>query len=163
MLYIIKSGRHFKFGFSKNPPRRLREMQTGNQHKMHLVGTYPGSYKQESLIHKHLKNYRSHGEWFGGEPVEAFVDMVLEQGILATLDGAIPKPKVKSHREKVADALPGWKQELEEIKRKPPELKIEVPIRCQLGATLRRAGLLLLCIVTLLTIEWMLRKKWGLV
>lgn len=52
---------------------------------------------------------------------------------------------------------------LEEIKRKPPELKIEVPIRWQLGATLRSAGLLLLCIVTLLTIEWMLRKKWGLV
>lgn len=52
---------------------------------------------------------------------------------------------------------------LQQIQRKPPKLKIEVPIRWQLGSTLRSAGLLLMCIVTLLTIEWMLRKKWGLV
>ncbi len=50
-----------------------------------------------------------------------------------------------------------------EIKRRPPDLKIEIPRRWQLGDNTFDAWILFLCVVGLLTAEWALRKKWGLV
>ena len=61
---------------------------------------------------------------------------------------------------------------LKEIKQQPQNLKIEVPIKWQLGdgwkdpvlgLTWPTAWLAFLVLVGLLTSEWFLRKKWGLV
>jgi uncharacterized membrane protein len=46
---------------------------------------------------------------------------------------------------------------------KPPEMEIEVQTRWQLADNNRDAWLFFLCVVVLLTGEWVLRKKWGLV
>jgi hypothetical protein len=52
---------------------------------------------------------------------------------------------------------------LREIRRRPPELEIEIQTRWQLADTAIDAWLFFLCVVALLSAEWGLRKKWGLV
>ncbi|MCH5372500.1 MAG: glutamine amidotransferase, partial [Planctomycetes bacterium] len=52
---------------------------------------------------------------------------------------------------------------LEEIRDKPPEMEIEVQTKWQLADTPRDAWALLIVFVALLTGEWILRKRWGLV
>ena len=52
---------------------------------------------------------------------------------------------------------------LEDIRDRPPEMDIEVQTKWQLADTGRDAWSLLLLLVALLTAEWFLRKKWGLV
>jgi uncharacterized membrane protein len=52
---------------------------------------------------------------------------------------------------------------LEDIRDRPPEMEIEVQTKWQLADTAGDAWALLLLFVALLTAEWFLRKKWGLV
>ena len=52
---------------------------------------------------------------------------------------------------------------LREIKNQPLQLNIEIPKKWQLGDTWQDAWLFFLGFVSLLTTEWVLRKKWGLV
>lgn len=52
---------------------------------------------------------------------------------------------------------------LETIRDRPPEMEIEVQTKWQPADTGRDAWSLLLLFVALLTAEWVLRKKWGLV
>jgi hypothetical protein len=52
---------------------------------------------------------------------------------------------------------------LEEIRDQPPELEIEVQTKWQLADTGADAWSFFLVLVALLTTEWTLRKRWGLV
>ncbi len=52
---------------------------------------------------------------------------------------------------------------LKELADNPPEMKIEVPTKWQLGQTFADSAIFLLAFVSMLTFEWFLRKKWGLV
>ena len=122
MIYVINAGRYFKFGFSKHPKKRMRQLQTGNGCRMRLLAEFPGSKRLEGRLHKHLRHHRTTGEWFSGEAVEAFVRECLEAGYIdLTLDPPPLAPVVpKKHVEKVRSALPGWKQELEDLKAANP-------------------------------------------
>jgi uncharacterized membrane protein len=52
---------------------------------------------------------------------------------------------------------------LDELIKNPPMTKIEIPLKWRLGETFSDAAVFLSIFVILLTAEWMLRKKWGLV
>lgn len=52
---------------------------------------------------------------------------------------------------------------LEDIRDRPPEMEIEVQTKWQLADTARDAWAVFLLFIALLTTEWFLRKKWGLV
>lgn len=52
---------------------------------------------------------------------------------------------------------------LDDIIKNPPSTKIEIPTKWRLGETMTDATAFLLTFVMLLTAEWALRKKWGLV
>jgi uncharacterized membrane protein len=52
---------------------------------------------------------------------------------------------------------------LEDLAANPPEMKIEVPQKWQLGQTFGDSVIFLLAFVAMLTFEWALRKKWGLI
>jgi hypothetical protein len=56
--------------------------------------------------------------------------------------------------------LPGV---LEQLALDPPELDIEMETRWQLGKTAADAWAYFLLIVILVSSEWFLRKKWGMV
>lgn len=118
MIYIAKAGKQYKIGYSKHPPKRARQLQTGNGYKIHLVATFDGGKEAEASVHRYLQNYRIEGEWFEGEPVEEYVDHAIAQGAAAVTMDTIPIParRFKRHKEKVAEALPSWKAELESAK-----------------------------------------------
>jgi len=52
---------------------------------------------------------------------------------------------------------------LEELRDRPPELEIEVQTKWQLADKEANAWPFFLCLITLLTVEWVLRKRWALV
>ncbi len=54
-------------------------------------------------------------------------------------------------------------QLLDDIAANPPEMRIEVPMKHQLGQTFADSSIFLIVFVALLCVEWATRKKWGLV
>lgn len=69
-LYAISDGIAIKLGYSKNVPRRLKEMQTGQSAKMSIVWKYfVGATEKlaaqaERKLHRYCKKHRIRGEWF---------------------------------------------------------------------------------------------------
>jgi hypothetical protein len=68
-IYIIGGeAPPYKVGISKDPKRRLKALQTGHPHvlKIHaLKETTVSKVKQlETIIHRNIDNYKTHGEWF---------------------------------------------------------------------------------------------------
>tara|TARA_Y100000310_G_C20253395_1_gene610172 strand:+ start:41 stop:331 length:291 start_codon:yes stop_codon:yes gene_type:complete len=66
-VYFISDGSSIKVGFtSRKPIQRLNEMQTGSSKKLKLIGSFPGSERDEKNIHKLWKSLKSDGgtEWF---------------------------------------------------------------------------------------------------
>jgi hypothetical protein len=67
-LYVIReteSGR-VKIGISRDPERRLRELQVGNSQKLEILATrkaYNG-FADETLLHKTFSADQIRGEWF---------------------------------------------------------------------------------------------------
>jgi hypothetical protein len=55
-----------KIGFAVNPERRIKQLQTGNEHRLVMLGKIPSvKYKElEKQLHKRFKNRRQRGEWF---------------------------------------------------------------------------------------------------
>lgn len=65
-IYFIRAGRTpwVKIGWALDPEKRLGELQTGNPHKLHLIGYLPGTQRDETGWHyRHAHNGRR-GEWF---------------------------------------------------------------------------------------------------
>ena len=58
--------------------------------------------------------------------------------------------------ENVAEILDGYIEN-------PPMTKIEIPLKWRFGESLWSAFIFLCAFVALLAVEWLLRKKWGLV
>ena len=69
MLYIMRCGTAFKFGISNNPPKRVKQLQTGNAEPIDLIFQLVldqgiAASDVEKILHKFLKKYRKCGEWF---------------------------------------------------------------------------------------------------
>lgn len=54
----------FKLGFSNDPEKRLKYLQTGNHRRLLLVASWPGTHADERALHARLAPYRIGGEWF---------------------------------------------------------------------------------------------------
>ena len=68
-IYIIGSNKPpYKVGISKNPNRRLKNLQTGHPYPLqihHLIETNINKTKLlETIIHRNLKFHKTNGEWF---------------------------------------------------------------------------------------------------
>lgn len=67
-IYLIQSleNSHYKIGISKNPQRRIKELQTGNSSELRLVEVYQSEYaeKIESALHRRYSHIHKEGEWF---------------------------------------------------------------------------------------------------
>ena len=66
----------FKIGWSKNIPKRLKELQTGNGFELKLYKCISTNDRTlETTIHQSLSLYRKQGEWF--ELSEEQVDVIV--------------------------------------------------------------------------------------
>jgi len=67
-IYIISDGINIKIGFSKCPPKRLKQLETGNSNQLQLLYSKPtkNARKIEKHLHKILWEFKSKykGEWF---------------------------------------------------------------------------------------------------
>lgn len=72
-VYFLRRGRLVKIGFTKNPEQRIRNLELQAGQKVKVLGIFPGTYQDESTLHKRFKQYREIGEWFRNEgEVKAF-------------------------------------------------------------------------------------------
>lgn len=86
-IYIITNGEDYKVGVSKNPNKRLKQLQTGNPKKLEIVSLFevPSEivYAMEREAHKAIQSkYAKSGEWFKGATafhVNLLVDTVYQR------------------------------------------------------------------------------------
>lgn len=66
MVYIISDGINTKIGWSKNPQKRLCQLQTGSANHLKIVKLYNVPRIKERYLHKSLWSFRirHNGEWF---------------------------------------------------------------------------------------------------
>ncbi len=69
MIYFIKDtvSQAIKIGYSKSPKKRVGGLQTGNPHKLVLLGIVAGTEAEETAFHVRFAQYRMEGEWFKGD------------------------------------------------------------------------------------------------
>jgi len=53
-----------KIGFTVDPGRRIRALQTSSPVKLTLLGKVPGDRWREERFHLVFRDLREHGEWF---------------------------------------------------------------------------------------------------
>ncbi len=66
-VYLLKTeGSNYKIGTSKHPEKRLRQLQTGNQETLELVGSYESKFASliETTLHRQFSHLKRSGEWF---------------------------------------------------------------------------------------------------
>ena len=80
-LYFIQSDRTgmIKIGRSKDPCKRLKQLQTGNANKLKLIASFKGMGWREKLIHEKLNRWSEEGEWFNCSCVGSIPDDIYEK------------------------------------------------------------------------------------
>jgi len=79
--YFITENEHnesyrIKIGFSKNPGKRIKSLQTGNSRKLALMGWIETEGQDlERSLHKKYKNHNLNGEWFAIEPCDVLEEL----------------------------------------------------------------------------------------
>ena len=65
-IYYIKNinSGHIKIGWSRNPQKRIRQLQPGAEGKLIIMATQPGGPSAEASIHRHFKRLQFYGEWY---------------------------------------------------------------------------------------------------
>ena len=64
MIYVIKSGKNTKIGYTKNIDKRIKSFKTHNPN-FQLISIYDGGRELEKDLHKGLSPFRIKGtEWF---------------------------------------------------------------------------------------------------
>lgn len=81
--YIIhdKKNNAYKIGMSKNPTKRLKQLQTGNSNKLYLLASFKSNQYLEKFLHKLLSFDNIRGEWFEltVEKLEFLIDYLEER------------------------------------------------------------------------------------
>jgi len=90
-VYFIQ-GQHggaIKIGYSVNPQKRLKELQTGYPDTLKILVMLPGNEYTRDIFHRQLKESRLNGKWF--KPDNLVIDKVNElkekYGNASTKDG----------------------------------------------------------------------------
>ena len=71
-VYLIQSKEtgHYKIGISKNPKKRIQQLNTGNSSKLKLIHVFETEYpfKLETALHNRYSHIIKYGEWFDFDP-----------------------------------------------------------------------------------------------
>ena len=70
-IYLIENTDtgNVKIGFSANPEKRLKELQSISGCSLRIIGTKKGTQAREKELHRKFSQYRIRGEWFKPEQV----------------------------------------------------------------------------------------------
>lgn len=70
-IYLLTNGTYYKIGKSKNPDRRIKELNSGSSEKIELIYKYRSVeyyHTIESALHNFFSNKRLNSEWFELSP-----------------------------------------------------------------------------------------------
>lgn len=78
-VYVISDGEFVKIGYSKNPKKRLKAVQSGNPRQLKLAAKkeVQGRRRAKALeksLHKQYGCHRKAGEWFCGSILEQLLE-----------------------------------------------------------------------------------------
>lgn len=105
LVYVVRSGKHVKIGWTSDLVGRMASLQTGSPHQLVLLGTREGTKALERAWQREFASARTSGEWFrlneeqmetllarlAGEPRRMRLPTVMDKG---RLQGE-PEPKPK--------------------------------------------------------------------
>ena len=67
-IYLIQSLEegYYKIGISKNPTKRIQQLQTGNSSPLKLIEVYQSEQadKVERILQRRYSHFHKEGEWF---------------------------------------------------------------------------------------------------
>ena len=68
-VYLLESASCYKIGIAENVEKRIRQLQTGNPHKIYLIYSCPvedrgEALRTESSLHETLRRFNKSGEWY---------------------------------------------------------------------------------------------------
>jgi len=69
-----------KIGFSKNPMRRIKQLQTASPSRLRLVGMLESAQAFETALHEEYAHRRISGEWFDDSDTQISTIMALIYG-----------------------------------------------------------------------------------
>ncbi len=92
-VYFIQGqcGGAIKIGYSANPAKRLKELQTGYPDTLKILLMIPGSESTERTLHREFEASRLNGEWF--RPDEYLLNRMKE------IKAMYPEPSKKTGKE----------------------------------------------------------------
>lgn len=76
MIYFIlnRENSHIKIGYSNNPMKRLKALQTGNSFELEILTIIDGDISMEKMLHKKFNNFKIKNEWFTySEEIKEFI------------------------------------------------------------------------------------------
>jgi len=90
-LYIIQSSKNgaFKVGISKEPNKRLRQLQTGSPYRLKMILILKEKSYLEKTLHETLRSFRLgnfKGEWFSYEAFPSLPDWIYSMLDLEDID-----------------------------------------------------------------------------
>lgn len=95
-----------KIGYSKNPHKRLSELQTGHPYELTVRKTLTGTLADEKRLHKLLSDFNCSGEWFLFDyHTVSVLNAVLRSGDIAKAEAEIEKALVEVEKKHATAAL----------------------------------------------------------
>lgn len=82
-VYFIQAGKNgaVKIGWTRQPDRRFRALQTSQHSQLRFLGVIPGDRTLERQLHQRFAVHRMKGEWFKRSGVVgAIMPMILDHG-----------------------------------------------------------------------------------
>ena len=78
-VYLLKSSYtgYYKIGVSKNPAKRVKQLQTGTSENIEIIHSFTSEYpyKLECALHNHFTMYKVNREWYN-LPIESHFDFI---------------------------------------------------------------------------------------
>lgn len=81
-IYFLTDGNYIKIGYTaQDIKKRIRQLNTGSAHKIHLLGWIQGDKQTEKELHKRFSNdrVRVSGEWFA--PTQNLIQFINENNL----------------------------------------------------------------------------------
>ena len=119
MIYFISNGSDLvKIGYSSNPLRRLKDLQTASPNQLELLAVLPGDKTTEIEYHSKFATFKIRGEWFK-------MNSKLQSEIKAikSIYGLIP---TKENLELYDEAFIAWERETAKVDEKYDSLTSEI-------------------------------------
>lgn len=116
-VYIIKADTFIKIGFSGNPDRRLKEMQTGSPHELEILAKLPYETREEAAakekeFHLLFATWHHRGEWFYADGMKRALNIPTE---ILRDQRAAEKESKRLRRKKIKNPNKGRKRYSKEM------------------------------------------------